>query len=195
MSPSLIRKDTFFIGERRVGLGLLSVLSFLKSWPFPLDKQKKSMTLHKRSHENAWSSPSPLNPIWYYWSLLTSCLRIVTHCHNTVAKRWISLSLCHKSILHLWRSAPLLISIERKCFRVSCPNGNDSSGIDNGKCGCGRPRSAERIFSEIRLTWRVSIRKVGGSWGMLPRECWLWGPLNGWKCIRKFANLMFSYLK
>ena len=79
--------------------GFLSVLSFLKSWPSPLDQQKKSMTLHKRSPKNVWPSPSPLNPSWYYWSLLTGCLRIVTHCHNTVAKRWISLSICHKTIL------------------------------------------------------------------------------------------------
>ena len=57
------------------------------------------MTLHKRSPENVWPSPSPLNPTWYYWSLLTGCLRIVTQCRNTVAKLWISLSICHKTIL------------------------------------------------------------------------------------------------
>ena len=63
------------------GGGFLGVLSFLKSWPSPLgplDQQKKSMTLHKRSPKNV--SPSPSS-------------------HNTVAKLWISLSLCHKTNL------------------------------------------------------------------------------------------------
>ena len=61
-------------------------VSFLKSWPSPLDQQKKSMTIHKRWPKNVWPSPSPLNPSWYYWSLLTGWSCIVTHCHNTVAK-------------------------------------------------------------------------------------------------------------
>ena len=43
--------------------------------------------------------PISPNHSWYYWSLLTGCLRIATHCHNTVAKRWILLSLCHKNKL------------------------------------------------------------------------------------------------
>ena len=81
------------------GWSFLGVLSFLKSWSSPLDQQKKSMSLHKISPKNVWPSPSPLNPSWYYWSLLTGCLCIVTHCHNTVAKRWISLSICRKTIL------------------------------------------------------------------------------------------------
>ena len=69
------------------------------------------MTLHKRSLENVWPSPSPHNPTWYYWSLLTGCLRIVMHCHNTVTKLWISLSLCHKTILKCCAGDP-----SNKCY-------------------------------------------------------------------------------
>ena len=109
-------------------LGFLGVLSFLKSWPSPLAKQKQSMTLPKRSPKNV-TLPVSRNPSWYYSSLLTGCLRIVAHCHNTVAKRWISLSLYVIKLISnfvlptLWtkvtyvfwtRSAPLSISIVKE---------------------------------------------------------------------------------
>ena len=98
-----VREGTFFIGGGGggggMGWGFLGVLSFLNSWPSPLEQQKKSMTLHKRWPKNVWPSLSPLNPSWYHWSLLTGCLPIVRHCHNTEVKRWISLSICDKTIL------------------------------------------------------------------------------------------------
>ena len=105
------------------------ISSFLKSWPSP-----------KRSPTNVWPSPSPLNYCWYYLSLLNRCLRIVTYCHNALAKRWISLSLSHKTNLifvpaTLWtnvtfeflsRSVSLSISILKEnaaaLTEVSCPN-------------------------------------------------------------------------
>ena len=63
----------------RLGGGFWGVLSFLKSWTSPLAQQKKSMTLHKKTHENVWPFPSPLKATWYYWSVLAGCLLIATH--------------------------------------------------------------------------------------------------------------------
>ena len=51
-----------------------------KAWPYPKDHLK-----------NVWPSPSPLT-LLYTTGHLTACLHIVTHCHNTVAKRGVSLS-------------------------------------------------------------------------------------------------------
>ena len=48
---------------------------------------------------------------FFYWSLLTGCLRIVTHCHNTIAKHWISLSLCYRTNLKCCAGDSL-----NKCF-------------------------------------------------------------------------------
>ena len=122
-------------------------LSFLKSWPSPLAQQKKRMTLHRRLPENVWPYPSPLNPPWYYRLLQTACLRIATHCHNTVAKCWISLSQCHKTNLkccagnslnkyyilyfcqephicqfEFWKKMPWRWLTCQLVLRVSCPN-------------------------------------------------------------------------
>ena len=77
------------------GRGFLVVLSFLMSWPPPPPPLGPA-----KDHLNM-CDPLPISPYhsWYYWSLLTSCLRIVTHCHHTVAKHWISLSLCYQTNL------------------------------------------------------------------------------------------------
>ena len=42
-----------------------------------------------------------------------------------------------------------------------------------------------------RLTWTWKHSEAGGP----GKFWWIWAPLNGWKCIRNFENLMFSLSK
>ena len=87
----LVREGTFFIGGG--GRGPFGCIVFSKVLTLPSRPAKEK---HDPSQQIAWKCvtlPVSSYPSWYYWSLLTGCLRIVTHCHNTVAKR------CQKTIL------------------------------------------------------------------------------------------------
>ena len=66
-----IREGTFLLGGGGGG-------AFPKSWPSALDQQKKhdpSQKYHLKMSDPPLPSP-PLNPFWYYWSLLTGCLYV-----------------------------------------------------------------------------------------------------------------------
>ena len=68
----------------------------------------------------------------------------------------------------------------------------------SGKSACGRTmewRTLVLKLSEIGLSWTWKHSEARGFGGMLPGKFWSLGPLNGWKCIRNFAKLMFSVSK
>ena len=179
--------------------------------------------------------PIPLPPFhsWYYWSLLTGCLRIVTHCHNTVAKHWISLSLCYRTDLKCCASDSLNkcyicifvkkrtsvnFNFERKCCGIDQMFSKDVTNV---------PTRSQSILSQLgKICRELTVENVHvvnhgvrdtcfikwdgtsvnveafGSWGRgggpgacSPEKFWNLGPLNGWKCIRNFANHMFFVSK
>ena len=150
-----------------------------------------------------WPSPSPLNPSWYYWSLLTGCLRMVTLCHNTVAKSWISLSICHKTIfkcragdslnkyyirIFVKERPSVKFSSERKCCGVDQMFLKDVANVPT--------RSQSILFKLENIRQELTVEsETGGVRGMPPGKFWNLGPLNGWKCVKNFAKLMFSVSK
>ena len=152
-------------GGGGVGWGFLGV-SFLKSWPSPLDQQKKSMTLHKRWPKNMWPSPAPLNPSWYYWSLLTRCLCIVTHCHNTVAKRWISLSTYVIKLSSNVVPATLRTNIT---FVFFCQGAHRAVNFNSERKCCGVDQMFLKNVANAQLVLRVSCP----NWERFVRN-WQW---------------------
>ena len=100
----------------------------------------------------------------YYWSLLTSCLQYsYALSYNSVANHWISL--CLKKLCH-------------KTILKCC-------------AGDSLSKYYIHIFvKEPRGVYTTGIW-VGGYGACFPGKFWNLGSLNGWKCIRNFANLMF----
>ena len=118
-----------------LGLSFLGVLSFLNSWRSPLDEQKKSMTLHKRSPTNVWPSPSP---------------------HNTEAKHWISLSLCHKTNLKFCAGN----SLNKYHIRIFVKKHTSVNFNSERKC-CGVDQTSLRDVTNVPTRSQSILSKLG----------------------------------
>ena len=78
-------------------------------------------------------------------------------------------------------------------LRVSCPN--SERFIRNWQwemCMMWWTTEWDTCLIEWDNMEHGSIRKPGGPGAWSPGEFWNLGPLDGWKCIRNFANHMFS---
>ena len=141
--------------------------------------------------------------------LLTRCLLIVTHCHNTNAKRRISLSPCHQAILKSCaddsRSFRILVE-ERTSFdwqfwkkimwrwlmrqlvlrESSCPNGEWFVwNWQSGKCASCAPCQETHYERASNRNWAKGACSTVKMWNL--------SPLNGRYALnpdfQRFKNL------
>ena len=94
IKANIFREGTFFIGVGGGGGGAGAFWVYCLFWspdPPPWTSKSKAWPYPKDHLKNVWPSPSPVT-LLYTTGHLTACLHIVTHCHNTVAKRGVSLS-------------------------------------------------------------------------------------------------------